>query len=109
MEDLAGHRDGQRREVVSGRIPATVGEPTEEVEHGGRIDAPTHAHAELAVAGEDPIVRVESQGGTDLGGLLPEVLPPEPQFTLTLQVEGFGVGPADYHHPPVQFHQSRSV
>src|SRR5207245_9016518 len=106
VQDLAGHRDGQRREMVTGRVPATVGEPPEQVQHGGWVDTATHPHAELAVAGEDPIVRVERQGGAHLGGLLAQELAPEPQFALPLQVEGLGVGPADDYHPAIEVTQS---
>ena len=107
--DLGRHRDRQWGEVIFARIPRSVGEATKQRQHVGGIDAADHRHAELAIAGEDPVVGPKGRDGTHVDRLLAEVLAPQPQLTLALQVKRLLVGTPDQHHVAVELTQRRGI
>ena len=107
--DLGRDRNGQRGEVVFAGIPGSMREAAEERQHVGGIDAAEHRHAELAIAGENPVRGPQRGHCADVNRLLAQELAPETELALPLQVQRLLVGATDQHHVPVELAERRGI
>src|SRR2546426_1117393 len=109
MRHLGGDRNGQRGEGIFAWVPRPVRQAAKPGQHLGRVDAPAHRHPKLPVARKDPVVGLKRGDGAHVNRFLAQVLTPQSELALPLQVEGFLVGAPDQDHLLIQIAKRRGV
>jgi len=109
VQRLRGQRCGQRCHPMLVGVEAAVPAALEQREDLDDVDAAGEDADGVAVGGEEPVVLLERDGGTDLGGLLAEAGGVDAERALAGEVDRLAVDAAAERHEAVEISQLRGV